>query len=153
VDTTTGSILTQGKEMFAAAVNGTAIYTLKTAVNVMALWRGKILRINHIVAEIVITFGVRQTIRQMELGKYKFMQDPTHIAIPRVYFWKETDAAYCFRLEDGDNSRFVNLPKSRIRDYQEIEGKCDFWIEGWLIEKNEIEEFIDSSYAPSLFEL
>lgn len=81
------------------------------------------------------------------------MQNPTHLSIPKMYFDKETDKAYCFRLLDtNDEFRFVNLPKSRIRDYQEIGGKCDFWIEEWLIEANNIEEFIDTSYAPSLFE-
>jgi hypothetical protein len=81
------------------------------------------------------------------------MQNPTHLSIPHVFFFKETDGAYCFKIEDDDDFRFVNLPKSRIRDYQIIDGKCDFWIESWLIEKNEIELFKDTSFAPSLFEM
>lgn len=83
------------------------------------------------------------------------MQNPTHLAIPHAYFWKETDKAYCFRLEtekpDEPRYRFINLPKSRIRDYQIINGICDFWIEEWLIGENNIQEFIDTSYMLSLF--
>lgn len=84
------------------------------------------------------------------------MKNPTHIAIPHAYFWKETDKAYCFRLESEPQGnepryRFINLPKSRIRDFDIINGICDFWIEEWLIADNKIEEFIDTSYMPSLF--
>ncbi len=76
------------------------------------------------------------------------MNNPTHLAIPSNFFVKETDKAYCFKLDDG---RFIPLPKSKIRDFQQINDYYDFWIDGWLIEQNNIEEFIDTSYAPSLF--
>ena len=64
------------------------------------------------------------------------MQNPTHLVIPEANLSQETEKAYCFKLSDGQHFRYVNLPKSRIRDYQIIDGKCDFWIEEWLIAAN-----------------
>lgn len=77
------------------------------------------------------------------------MQNPTHLVIPKLYFLKETEKAYCFQF-DGPGA-YANLPKSRIRDFQLIGENYDFWIEEWLIETNGLEMFIDTSYAPSLF--
>lgn len=78
----------------------------------------------------------------------------THLLIPKIYFQKETDLAYCFKFETEDEGkfRFVNLPKSRILTFEMETDNCEIWIEDWLVETNQLQKFIDTSDEPGLFD-
>ena len=75
------------------------------------------------------------------------MQNPTHLRIPRELKQGESEKAYCFNI-DGQK---VWLPKSQIRDFEEINECFDFWMPEWLVVQNKIEHFIDTSFMPTLF--
>ena len=70
---------------------------------------------------------------------------PALLKIPTYYLTDESPKAYCFSLADGK----VWLPKSQIQDWQVDKANCSFWIPTWLVERNGLEHFIDTSYAPT----
>lgn len=71
-----------------------------------------------------------------------------HLKIPINYLDGESGKAYGFKLADGK----VWLPKSQLKDWEADKSNVSFWIPKWLVEKNKLDHFIDTSYAPSLFE-
>lgn len=75
------------------------------------------------------------------------MENPTKITIPKNSYRKETDLAYCFEIE----GQSVWIPKSQIRDYEENSDEISFWCPKWLIVNKDLQEFVDTSYMPSLF--
>ena len=71
-----------------------------------------------------------------------------HLKIPINYLEAETEKAFGFRLADGK----VWLPKSLVKDWTTDGANVSFWMPNWLVEKNKLECFLDTSYAPSLFD-
>ncbi len=75
------------------------------------------------------------------------MQNPTLLKIPKELFRGQSDLAYCFEVGTGK----IWLPKSQLRDFELIGEVFEMWAPEWLIGKNNLELFIDTSYMPSLF--
>lgn len=70
---------------------------------------------------------------------------------------RETQNAYGFTMKiHEDFTKPTNpmtwIPKSRSSDFCESEGFVTFWMEDWLVIEKALEDFIDTSYLPSLFE-
>lgn len=72
------------------------------------------------------------------------------LMIPAENLEKETEKAYGFRF----NEQMVWLPKSQITEFERTPNadKVSFWLPMWLITEKALEIFIDTSYAPSLFD-
>jgi hypothetical protein len=62
---------------------------------------------------------------------------------------RETDAAYGIEMDGGE---IVWFPKSQIQEFKQGDGIVSFWCPDWLIEAKGVEDFIDTSFEPSLFE-
>lgn len=75
------------------------------------------------------------------------MQNPTLLTIPQDVFTGESEKAYGFNCE----GKQFWLPKSQCRDFQMEGDNYSVWLPEWLVEKNGLEQFIDTSYMPSLF--
>ena len=69
------------------------------------------------------------------------------LTIPLEGTARETDAAHGIQI----GGEMVWFPKSQIQDFEEHDGAAMFWCPEWLIEAKEVEQFIDTSYEPSLF--
>lgn len=70
------------------------------------------------------------------------------LSIPFDQWETESPKAYGFRI----NGQLIWLPKSQVKDWERDEMRITFWLPTWLIEKNSLEVFLDTSDEPSLFE-
>lgn len=62
--------------------------------------------------------------------------------------FRESDKAYGFKAND----QLIWLPKSQIRDFSFDGETLVCWCPRWLIEKNALEIFVDTSHEPGLFD-
>ncbi len=61
---------------------------------------------------------------------------------------RESELAYGLKIE----GKTVWFPKSQIQDWTVSAEQVSFWCPCWLIENKEVEDFIDTSYEPGLFD-
>lgn len=64
--------------------------------------------------------------------------------------FRESDMAYGLKIEG--KPKMVWLPKSQIQSWTMSAESVSFWCPIWLILDKGIEDFIDTSYEPSLFD-
>ena len=60
---------------------------------------------------------------------------------------RTTEKAFGLKI----NGQMVWLPSSQLTDVENSKSEFSCWCPLWLIEKNGLEIFIDTSYEPSLF--
>lgn len=64
--------------------------------------------------------------------------------------FQESGLAYGLKIEG--HPKMVWFPKSQIQNWTMSAESVSFWCPEWLIEDKQVEDFIDTSYEPSLFE-
>lgn len=62
--------------------------------------------------------------------------------------FRESDLAYGVKIE----GKMVWFPKSQIQDWTMSAESVSFWCPVWMILDKSVEDFIDTSYEPSLFD-
>lgn len=63
---------------------------------------------------------------------------------------RESEMAYGLKIEG--RSGLVWFPKSQIEDWTMSAESVSFWCPVWLIKDKGVEDFIDTSHEPSLFD-
>lgn len=64
----------------------------------------------------------------------------------------ESEKAYRLDIDMPDNSiKVVWIPKSQIQEWHNKGDEISFWAATWLVAEKELEDFVDSSYEPTLF--
>lgn len=65
---------------------------------------------------------------------------------------RTTETAKAHGLDIDGFERTVWLPKSQIQDFKDNGESVSFWCMEWLVKEKRLQEFIDTSYEPSLFD-
>lgn len=79
------------------------------------------------------------------------------LTITEIFETRSTDKAIGYKVNDGE---MIWFPKSQISNYSEKRDpeihtiiSVSFWVPAWLVKEKSCEYFLDSSYAPSLFDI
>lgn len=64
--------------------------------------------------------------------------------------FRESEMAYGLKMEG--HSKMVWFPKSQVEGWTISAESVSFWCPVWMIKDKGVEDFIDTSYEPSLFD-